>query len=97
MTHREEYFAVAEGKKPYNMPFVPDITDWYNGNHTAYGEAVVHGPAVYVPDEDSIKNFDGSIPEKYRKWSMMEFYRNFDWGFHAHIYNWFDKIGRAHV
>jgi len=70
------------------MPFVPDITDWYNGRHTAPGEARVHGPGCYIPPDDPVKEYDGTIPEKYRGWSLMDFYQRLDWGFHAHIYDW---------
>ena len=90
MTKREQYFAVAEGNKPVNMPFIPDITDWYNGNHTPPGQPRVNGPAVYVPDDDPVKLYDGTIPERFKGWSLMDFYRHFDWGFHAHIYDWLD-------
>ena len=88
MTHRDAYFSVVAGKKPRNMPFVPDITDWYNGRHTPTGEARIHGPGCYIPDDDSVKDYDGTIPAQYRKWSLLDFYRNFEWGFHAHIYDW---------
>ena len=90
MTHRERFFQILEGKRPKNIPFIPDITDWYNGNHTPKGCAMKHGAGCYIPDNDDIRNFDGTIPEKYKKWSLMDFYRNFDWCFHGHIYDWYD-------
>ena len=92
MTSREHFFAVAEGKKPVNMPFVPDITDWYTGRQTPDGEARKFGAAEYIPDSDPIKNYNGKIPELYRDWSLLDFYRNFGWGFHAHIGNWYETI-----
>jgi len=92
MTPREKYFSITEGKRPPYMPFIPDITDWFNGRHTPEGEALAHFPAVYVPDDDPVKDYDGTMPEKYCKWPLMKFYRHFGWGFHAHIYDWFDKV-----
>ena len=92
MTHRQRYFSVVEGHKPDNMPFIPDITDWYNGNHTPKGKERKHAPGAYIPDDDDIRYFDGTIQEKYRRWSLLDFYRNFDWGFHAHIYDWCDTM-----
>jgi hypothetical protein len=37
------------------MSFAPDITDWYNGNHTPGGKERKYGPGCYVPDNDPIK------------------------------------------
>ena len=90
MTPREHYFSVVEGKKPINMPFVPDITDWYTGRQTPDGEARKFGAAEYIPDSDPIKNYNGKIPAAYRDWSLLDFYRNFGWGFHAHIGDWYE-------
>lgn len=88
MSGRKRYFNVVEGRKPSKMPFVPDITDWYNGNHTPPGKPRKHGPAVYIPDEDPIRDYNGTMERRFWGWSLMDFYRNYNWGFHAHIYDW---------
>ena len=55
MTHRELFFAVAHGKRPRIIPFVPDITDWYGGQHRVPGTPLKYGPGVFVPGDDPIK------------------------------------------
>lgn len=47
-------------------------------------------PGEYIPDTDNIKKITGNMPEKYQKKSLMDFYREYDWGVHFHIYNWYD-------
>lgn len=90
MNHRDHFFSVLEGKKPSKMPFVPDITDWYIGNKTAKGKERKYWAGKFIPDKDLIHNEAGNLPEKYRHFTLLDFYRTFDWGFHVHIYNWFD-------
>ena len=97
MTYKEHYFSVVEGKKPANMPFVPDITDWYIGRQTPDGTPRQFHAAQYISDDDPIRYFDGKIPEAYRGWSLMDFYRNFGWGFHAHIEKWYDTVYDTNV
>ena len=97
MTLREHFFSVVEGKRPANMPFIPDITDWYTGRQTPDGTARKFGAAEYIPDDDPIKNYDGKIPTPYRNWPLMEFYRHFGWGFHAHIGDWYEIIYESDV
>ena len=91
MTHREHFFSVLEGKKPKNMPFMPDITDWYTSMRTPEGEARKFGPAEFIPDSDPFHKFAGTMPAKYRDFTLFDFYREFDWGFPVHIGNWYER------
>ena len=97
MTFKEHFFSVVEGKKPANMPFVPDITDWYYGRQTPDGTAREYGAADYTSDDNPIKDYDGKIPEPYRGWSLLDFYRHFGWGFHAHIGDWYETVYESDI
>lgn len=90
MHHREAFFSVLEGNRPERMPFVPDITDWYIGNKTPAGQEREYWAGQLIPDNAAIHATLGSLPEKYRGFTLLDFYRRFDWGFHTHIYDWFD-------
>lgn len=90
MTHREHFFAVLEGKKPSRMPFFPDITDWYVSKRTPSGVPRKFGAAQFIPDDDPFHKIPGALPEKYRDFTLFDFYREFDWGFPVHIGDWFD-------
>ncbi len=54
MTHREHFFSVLEGKKPANMPFFPDITDWYSASRTPKGEERVWGAVAASQERHSL-------------------------------------------
>jgi len=89
-THRERFFAVLEGQSPGCVPFIPDITDWYVAHQTPPGEPRKHSAGGFIPDSDPVREYAGTLPERYRGWSLMDFYRRFDWGFHAHSYGWYE-------
>jgi len=89
INHRTHFFSVMEGGKPRNMPFFPDITDWYVANRTPHGQDRPYGPGDFIPDDVPFHKQRGTIPEKYKDWTLFDFYRNFDWGFHVHISDWF--------
>lgn len=90
MTHREHFFSVLEGEKPDNMPFFPDITDWYTSHRTPEGEPRQYGPAEFIPDDDPFHRQPGTLPERFADFTLFDFYRQFDWGFPVHIGNWYD-------
>ena len=97
MTHREHFFSVLDNKKSVNMPFFPDITDWYTSHRTPAGEPRKYGPAEFIPDDNPFHNYPGTIPMKYRDFTLFDFYREFDWGFPVHIGNWYDEEYTGHV
>ncbi len=86
--HRSDFFALLEGKKTGHMQFYPDITDWYVANRMPQGAARPFGPGEFIPDDAPMHKLPGSIPEKYRNFTLFDFYREFNWGFHVHIENW---------
>ncbi len=89
MSHRDHFFSVLEGKRPGNMPFFPDITDWYVAQRTPPGQPREFGAGQFIPDAASIHRFSGTMPGKYRNFTLFDFYREFDWGFHVHIEVWY--------
>lgn len=91
MTHREHFFSVIRGDRPSDMPFMPDITDWYVAHRTPPGEARRFEPGKFIPDDDPIHDYAGTMPEPFRDFTLLDFHREFDWGFFAHIYDWYGE------
>jgi uroporphyrinogen-III decarboxylase len=91
MIHRAHFFSVLEGKKPDKMPFFPDITDWYISKRTPKGEPRKFGAAQFIPDDDPFHKQPSTLPDKYKDFTLFDFYREFDWGFPVHIGSWYDK------
>ncbi len=92
MTHRELFFAIVRGKRPAQIPFVPDITDWYGGQHRNPGEPLKYGPGVFVPSDDPIKWEKGiGIPEEFLGKSLMDIHEQHDWGIHVHTRDWYEE------
>ncbi len=92
MNHRQLFFEICAGKQPSQVPFVPDITDWYLGQHRNIGEPLKYAPGVYIPDEDPIKYEKGiGIPDKFFGLSLMDIYKRYDWGIHCHIRDWYEE------
>lgn len=89
-SHRDHFFSVLEGENPSSMPFIPDITDWYISHRTPPGRAREYPAGSFIQDSASIHQYKGSMTEEYNDFTLMDFYRRFDWGFHAHIYDWYD-------
>jgi len=88
-SHRTHFFSILEGKQPENMPFFPDITDWYIAQRTLPGQRHKYGCGEFIPDDDDIHRICGTMPEKYKNFTLFDFYRKFDWGFHVHIGDWY--------
>ncbi|WP_312641146.1 uroporphyrinogen decarboxylase family protein [Hydrogenoanaerobacterium sp.] len=92
MTHRQLFFDVCNLKHPQQIPFAPDVTDWYLGQHRNPGESLKYGPGVYIPDDDPIKLERGiGIPDKFYGLSLMDLYKKYNWGMHAHIRDWYEE------
>ena len=87
--HRDHFFSVLEGKRPENMPFFPDITDWYVAHRTPLGQPRQFGAGQFIPDDAEIHKVQGMMPDKYKHFTFFDFYREFDWGLHVHIEVWY--------
>lgn len=92
MTHKEHFFAVLDGDRPEQMPFMPDISDWYVGIRTPPGQRRKFGCAKFIPAEqdEAFHRVACDCPEQYRDLTLLGFYRRFDWGYPVHIGNWYD-------
>jgi hypothetical protein len=44
-----------------------------------------------VSDRKPIHHHPGTLPEKYKDFSLLDFYHEFDWGVFVHIYDWYDE------
>ncbi len=92
MTHRDLFFAVVRGRRPRRIPFVPDITDWYCGQHRTPGTPLKYGPGVFVPSDDPIKFERGiGIPEEFLGLSLLDIHRKYNWGIHVHSRDWYEE------
>ena len=86
MTHRERFFAVMENKPVDRVPFFPDITDWYNARRTEMGERQRYGTGEFIFDDDPFHTNRGDMSERFRDFTLFDFYRHFDWGCPVHGY-----------
>jgi len=89
MSQREQVFSVLRGEKPEEMPFVPDISDWYVARRSPKGVPLRYGCGMFIPDNDPIHKNPGDMPAPYRDFTYLDFYRHFGWGLHVHIYDWY--------
>ena len=91
MTHRERFLSVLAGHPVGRMPFFPDITDWYGGQRMEPGQPRPCGSGAFVSDAAPFHRVRGGMPPAYADFTLLEFYRHFDWGLPVHHYEWFRK------
>ncbi|GAG72403.1 unnamed protein product, partial [marine sediment metagenome] len=89
MNWREGFFNLISGRKVDQLLFFPDITDWYNARRTPPGQPHF-GPGEFIPDSDPIHKENVDMPKEYQDFTLLDFYKNFDWGLPVHLYNWYD-------
>jgi len=93
-THRQRFFDILDGKPVDRVPYFPDLSTWYVPRRTPRGELQKYGAGELVPDSDvAFHRATGEIlmPEQFRDWTYLDFYRRFDWGVPVHLYDWYDK------
>jgi hypothetical protein len=86
VTHRERLFAVVENRHFDRVPFFPDITDWYKARRTPPGEPQRFATGQMIFDEDPFHQRQVDMPDKFRDFTLLDFYRHFDWGCPIHAY-----------
>ncbi|MDO8588428.1 MAG: uroporphyrinogen decarboxylase family protein [Armatimonadota bacterium] len=86
MTHRERFFAVMENRPVDRPPFFPDITDWYKARRAPVGEPQKYGTGEFIFDDDPFHRNQIDMPERFRDFTLFDFYREFDWGCPVHAY-----------
>ena len=97
MTHHDRFMAVLRGERVAPIPFFPDITDWYSARRGAPGQPRTGGCGAFVGDDDPCHRVAGDMPAAYRDWTLLDFYRRFDWGLPIHHYGWFRRDLRGGV
>jgi hypothetical protein len=90
MTSREDFFALFDKQKSDKVLFFPDITNYYVAHRVKEGEERPYSPGQFIPDDAPIHRLRGTMPEEFKDWTCMDFYKHFNWGFPTHIYNWYD-------
>ncbi len=91
-TLRERFFRLFAGDPAGDVPFFPDITDWYIAHRVAPGTPQPFGPGQYIPDEAGLHRLDHGMPERYRGLTLREIYRLHGWGLPVHLYDWCDFV-----
>jgi hypothetical protein len=86
MAQRDRFFAVMENRRPDRVPFFPDITDWYIARRTPRGERQPFATGQMIFDDDPIHRRQVDLPERFRDFTLLDFYREFDWGCPIHAY-----------
>ncbi|HOX06103.1 MAG TPA: uroporphyrinogen decarboxylase family protein [Planctomycetota bacterium] len=91
-SHRDRFMAVMRGERVESVPFFPDITDWYGARRGEPGKPRPGGAGAFMSDADPVHKSPGSMPEAYRDFTLLDFYRRFDWGLPIHHYGWFRRV-----
>ena len=74
MTYRERFFAVMENRPVDRVPFLPNITDWYNARRTPRGERQRYSTGQFIFDDDPFHKNPGDMPERFRDFTLFDFY-----------------------
>lgn len=92
LSHRDRFLAVMRGERVHPMPFFPDITDWYGARRGEPGKPRPGGAGSFMSDTDPAHRLPGDMPDAYREFTLLDFYRHFDWGLPIHHYDWFRRV-----
>ncbi|HUX22735.1 MAG TPA: uroporphyrinogen decarboxylase family protein [Spirochaetia bacterium] len=91
MTNRERFFAVLEGTATGRTPFFPDISTWFQASRLGVGTEQPYFPGQYIPDDAEINLVKSRLTSEFTSLGYADFYRRFDWGLPAHVYNWYEE------
>jgi hypothetical protein len=96
MNQVRRFEAVLGGEAPDSSPFFPDLSTWYQASRLGLGAEQPFWPGQYIPDGDPIhrrQSLLAGLPAGpcLGSLSYVDFYREFDWGLPAHIYDWYDE------
>ncbi|HBO42453.1 MAG TPA: hypothetical protein DD670_00640 [Planctomycetaceae bacterium] len=81
---------VLRGRPTDRVPFCPDISDWYSIKRLPPEAMYTMPTGSFIPDDAPFHADDFGMPEPYKTWTYLDFFRNFGWSLHAHIYDWCD-------
>ena len=91
MTNRQLFLDLIYGKKVEKLLFFPDITVWYQAQRVEAGAEQKFAPGALIPDNDPIHALSGTMPDKFKNFTFLDFYRKFNWGCPIHLYRWTGK------
>ena len=86
MNQKELFYRFIKGELGNEVPFFPDITDWYKARRTPPGELQEYPTGAFIPDDDPFHKVKVDMPEEYADFTLLDFYRHFDWGLQVKIY-----------
>lgn len=90
MSHRELFFGLLSGQKLDRVPFFPDITDWYKARRTLPGQPQRFKTGEFISGNDPFHQENVDMPDEYSQFTLLDFYKHYDWGLPVHIYHWYD-------
>ena len=88
MNNKQRFFNILENKPVDKTPFFPDISSWYENTRKSFGEEQIFGPGVYIPDGIEFHDRESRLSGKAAKMTCLDYYREYDWGYPVHIYDW---------
>ncbi|MCK4886852.1 MAG: hypothetical protein KAS96_05645 [Planctomycetes bacterium] len=89
MTPKQIAMNILTGKKTDKNLFSPDISEWYKDKRLkdiTQSHKIPTG--CLISDNMEINKNPGTMPKEFADWTYLDFYRNFNWGLHVHIYDW---------
>lgn len=89
---RRRFFQSLEGDVTGGVPYFPDLSTWYMPRRTPLGAPQRYGAGALIPDADEAFHRTAGylpMPERFREWTYLDFYRNFNWGVPVHLYDWY--------
>lgn len=90
MTHRERFFNLIENSGTGDLPFFPDLTDWYMARRIQPGEAFPYAPGQFIPDDSPLHKRNHDMPEELAGLTFLDIFKKYGWGCPIHCYEWFD-------
>ncbi|MCX5777045.1 MAG: hypothetical protein NTX32_05400 [Candidatus Firestonebacteria bacterium] len=91
MSNRKLFLDLLAGKPVEKLLFFPDITVWYQAHRVPQGAIQKFAPGALIPDADPIHKLSGNMPDKFKNYTFLDFYRKYGWGCPLHLYKWYDK------
>lgn len=88
MTNRDLALKILSGEKTDSIPFFPDISDWYKVKRLPKEQVDQFPTGCFIADDLPLHGNNLGMPEEFADWTYLDFYRNFNWGLHVHIYDW---------
>ncbi|MCE5272360.1 hypothetical protein LLH00_13865 [bacterium] len=97
MTPRERFFNLVENSGSRDLPFFPDLTDWYMARRINPGEAFPYAPGQFIPDDSPLHARNHDMPEELAGLTFLDLFKKFGWGCPIHCYEWFEPQYTAPV